>query len=86
MKKIFVFTSFVLAFVLTASLTSISLGQIALGQDLSSLLKDHATKLLTGNDNSQRTDNMSESATDNSTSSDSSLTQRATDALSAFLK
>jgi len=86
MEKIFVFTSFVLSFVLTASLASISLGQMALAQDLSSL-KDHATKLLTGNDNSQRTDNMSESASDNSTSSsDSSLTQRATDALSAFLK
>jgi len=85
MKKIFVFTSLVLSFVLTASLTSISLGQMALAQDLSSL-KDHATKLLTGNDKSQRTDNMSESASDNSTSSDSSLTQRATDALSAFLK
>ena len=85
MEKIFVFTSFVLSFVLTASLTSISLGQMALAQDLSSL-KDHATKLLTGNDNSQRTDNMTESASDNSTSSDSSLTQRATDALSAFLK
>ena len=85
MKQIFVFTSFVLSFVLTASLASISLGQMALAQDLSSL-KDHATKLLTGNDNSQRTGNMSESASDNSTSSDSSLTQRATDALSAFLK
>ncbi|ALI34470.1 hypothetical protein NMY3_00256 [Candidatus Nitrosocosmicus oleophilus] len=85
MKEIFVFTSLVLSFVLTASLTSISLGQMALAQDLSSL-KDHATKLLTGNDNSQRTDNMSESASDNSTSSDSSLTQRATDALGAFLK
>ena len=85
MEKIFVFTSFVLSFVLTASLTSISLGQMALAQDLSSL-KDHATKLLTGNDNSQRTDNMTESASDNSTSSDSSLTQRATDALGAFLK
>ena len=85
MKKIFVFTSLVLSFVLTASLTSISLGQMALAQDLSSL-KDHATKLLTGNDKSQRTDNMSESASDNSTSSDSSLTQRATDALGAFLK
>jgi len=85
MKKIFVFTSFVLSFVLTASLASISWGQMALAQDLSSL-KDHATKLLTGNDNSQRTDNMSESASDNSTSSDSSLTQRATDALNAFLK
>jgi hypothetical protein len=85
MKETFVFTSLVLSFVLTASLTSISLGQMALAQDLSSL-KDHATKLLTGNDNSQRTDNMSESASDNSTSSDSSLTQRATDALGAFLK
>ena len=85
MKEIFVFTSLVLSFVLTASLTSISLGQMALAQDLSSL-KDHATKLLTGNDNSQRTDNMSESASDNSTSSDSSLTRRATDALGAFLK
>jgi hypothetical protein len=85
MKKIFVFASFVLSFVLPTSLASISLGQMALAQDLSSL-KDHATKLLTGNDKSQRTDNTPTSATDNSTSSDSSLTQRATDALSAFLK
>lgn len=85
MKKISVFACFVLSFVLTTSLASISLGQMALAQDLSSL-KDHATRLLTGNDNSQRTDNMSESASDNSTSSDSSLTQRATDALNAFLK
>ena len=85
MKKIFVFTSFVLSFVLTSSLASVSLGQMALAQDLSSL-KDYATKLLTGNDNSPRTSNMSESATDNSTSSDSSLKHRATDALSAFLK
>lgn len=62
-----------------------TLDQAVLAQDLSTL-KDEATKLLTGNDNSQRTDNTSASATDNYTSSDSSLTQRATDALSAFLK
>jgi len=85
MKKILIFVNFVLSFVLTASLVTNSLDQQALAQDLSTL-KDQATKLLTGNDNSQRIDNTSASTTDNSTSSDSSLKQRATDALGAFLK
>ena len=85
MKKILIFVNFVLSFVLTASLVTNSLDQPALAQDLSTL-KDQATKLLTGNDNSQRIDNTSASTTDNSTSSDSSLKQRATDALGAFLK
>ncbi len=85
MKKILIFVNFVLSFVLTASLVTNSLDQPALAQDLSTL-KDQATKLLTGNDNNQRIDNTSASTTDNSTSSDSSLKQRATDALGAFLK
>ncbi|MDN5846875.1 MAG: hypothetical protein L0H53_11445 [Candidatus Nitrosocosmicus sp.] len=85
MKEIFIFASFVLSFVLAASLVSSSLDQMALAQDLSSL-KDQATKSLSGNDNSQSTDNTPASTIDNSTSSDSSLTPRATEALSAFLK
>lgn len=85
LKKTVVIATFALSFILTASLVSKILDQAVLAQDLSTL-KDEATKLLTGNDNSQRTDNTSASTTDNSTSSDSSLTQRATDALSAFLK
>jgi len=74
-----------LSFILTASLVSNSLDQVALAQDLSAI-KDQATKLLTGNDNSQRTGNSSTSNTDNSTSSDSSVSQKATDALGGLLK
>ncbi len=85
MKKILVITSFVLSFILTASLVGNSLDQVVMAQDLSAI-KDQATKLLTGNENSQRTDNNSTSITDNSTSSDSSLTQKATDALGGLLK
>ncbi|WP_458719427.1 hypothetical protein [Candidatus Nitrosocosmicus sp. R] len=84
MKKILVIASFVLSFVLTASLVSNSLGQTALAQDLSTL-KDEATKLLTGNDNSQRTNNSSVSTTNDSTSSDSSLTEKATGILGGLL-
>ncbi len=85
MKKILVITSFVLSFILTASLVGNSLDQVVMAQDLSAI-KDQATKLLTGNDNSQRTNNNSVSTTNNSTSSDSSLTQKATDALGGLLK
>ena len=58
MKKILVFVNFVLSFILTATLVSYSLDQTALAQDLSTL-KDQATNLLTGNDNSQRSNNTS---------------------------
>jgi hypothetical protein len=86
MKKILVIASFVLSFVLTASLVSNSLDQPALAQDLSTL-KDQATNLLTGNDNSQRTNNNSASSTtNNSTSSDSSLTEKATGLLGGLSK
>ncbi len=87
MNKIFVFANFALSLILTAHLVSNSLEQTALAQDLSTL-KDQATKLLTGNGNSQGTDNTSTSSstTDNSTSSDSSLKQKATNALSGILK
>ncbi len=84
MKKVLVITSFILSFVLTASLVSNSLGQTALAQDLSTL-KDEATKLLTGNDDSQRTNNSSVSATNDSTSTDSSLTEKATGLLGGLL-
>ena len=83
--KILVIANFMLSFILTASLVSNSLDQVALAQDLSAI-KDQATKLLTGNDNSQRTGNSSTSNTDNSTSSDSSVSQKATDALGGLLK
>jgi len=86
MKKNLVITSFVLSIVLTASLVSNSLYQTTLAQDLS-ILKDEATKLLTGNDNTQSTNdnNNSESATNNSTSSDSSLAEKATGVLGGLL-
>lgn len=83
--KIIIIANFVLSFILTASLVSNSLEQVAWAQDLSSI-KDQATKLLTGNDNSQRTDNISTSTADNSTSSDSSLSQKATDSFGGLLK
>jgi len=83
--KILVTANFVLSFILISSLVSNSLDQVALAQDLSAI-KDEATKLLTGNDNSQRTDNNSASTTDNSTSLDSSLTQKATNVLGGLLK
>jgi len=85
MMKILVTANFVLSFILISSLVSNSLDQVALAQDLSAI-KDEATKLLTGNDNSQRTDNNSASTTDNSTSLDSSLTQKATNVLGGLLK
>jgi hypothetical protein len=85
MKKILVIATFVLSFVLTASLVSNLIVQTALAQDLSTL-KDQATNLLTGNDNSQRTNNNSASTTNNSTSSDSSLTEKATGLLGGLSK
>jgi hypothetical protein len=57
-------------------------------QDLSNI-KDKATGLLTGSDNSQTTNSNSSSSsatTNSSASSDSSLTQKATDAMGQFLK
>ncbi|GKS61355.1 hypothetical protein YTPLAS21_08130 [Candidatus Nitrosocosmicus sp.] len=85
MNKNLVITSFVLLFILTVSLVSNSSTQTALAQDLSSL-KDEATKLLTGNDNGQRTNNDSASTANNSTaSSDSSLREKATGALGGLL-
>jgi hypothetical protein len=83
--KILIIANFMLSFILTASLVSNSLDQMALAQDLSAI-KDQATKLLTGNDNSQRTGNSSTANIDNSTSSDSSFSQKATDALGGLLK
>jgi CMP-N-acetylneuraminic acid synthetase len=83
--KILIIGNFLLSFILTASLVSNSLDQVVLAQDLSAI-KDQATKLLTGNDNSQRTDNISTSTSDNSTSSGSSLSQKATDSLGGLLK
>jgi hypothetical protein len=83
--KILIIANFMLSFILTASIVSNSLDQVALAQDLSAI-KDQATKLLTGNDNNQRTGNSSTSNTDNSTSTDSSLSQKATDTLGGLLK
>ncbi len=86
MMKNLVFASFVLSFALMASLVSNSLDQILYAQDLSSL-KDEATKLLSGSDNSQSTNNNSASTTNSSTtsSSGSSLTDKAKGTLGGFL-
>jgi hypothetical protein len=85
LKKTLVIATFVLSFILTASFMSKTLDQTALAQDLSTL-KDEATKLLTGNENSHSTDNNSSSASDNSTSGGSSLTEKATGVIGGLLK
>lgn len=89
MTKILVITSLVLSFVLTSALVSNSFNNhMTFAQDLSNI-KDKATNLLTGSDNSQTTNNNSSSSsttTNSSASSDSSLTQKATDAMGQFLK
>ena len=83
MNKTLVFVSIVLAVILTTSLASSTLKQIALAVDLSSL-KDQATSMLTGNNNNNNTsNNNSTSSTDNSSSSSltSGLKQKATNAI-----
>ena len=83
MNKTLVFASFALAFILTASLVSITLKQTALTVDLSSL-KDKATGMLTGNNSNSTSNNNSTSSADNSTSSSlltSGLKQKATNAI-----
>ena len=82
MNKTLVFASFALAFILTASLVSITLKQTALAVDLSSL-KDKATGMLTGNNSNSTSNNNSTSSADNSTSSSltSGLKQKATNAI-----
>ena len=77
--------TFALSIVLTASLVSKTLDQTVLAQDLSTL-KNEATKLLSGNDNSQRTGNNSLSTNDNSTSGGSSLKEKATGMIGGLLK
>jgi len=62
-----------------------TLDQTVLAQDLSTL-KNEATKLLSGNDNSQRTGNNSLSTNDNSTSGGSSLKEKATGMIGGLLK
>jgi hypothetical protein len=86
MKKNLVIASIAMSFILTVSLASHSLSQMALAQDLSTL-KDEATKFLAGKDNGQRANNDSTSTTNtnNSTSSGSSLTEKATGALGGLL-
>ena len=82
MNKTLVFASFALAFILTASLVSITLKQTGLTVDLSSL-KDKATGMLTGNNNNSTSNNNSSSSSDNSSSSSltSGLKQKATNAI-----
>jgi hypothetical protein len=82
MNKTLVFVSIVLAVILTTSLASSTLKQIALAVDLSSL-KDQATSMLTGNNNNNTSNNNSTSSTDNSSSSSltSGLKQKATNAI-----
>ena len=77
--------TFALSIVLTASLVSKTLDQTVLAQDLSTL-KNEATKLLSGNDNSQRTGNNSLSTNDNSTSGGSSLKEKATGMIGGLLQ
>jgi hypothetical protein len=86
LKKSLVIATFALSFILTATLVSKTLDQTVLAQDLSTL-KDEATKLLSGNDNSQGTgNNLSSSGNDNSTSSGSSLKDKATGVIGGLLK
>ena len=87
LKKSLVIATFALSFILTATLVSKTLDQTVLAQDLSTL-KDEATKLLSGNDNSQGTGNnlSSSSGNDNSTSSGSSLKDKATGVIGGLLK
>lgn len=85
MKKTLVIATFALSIILTASLVSKTLDQTVLAQDLSTL-KNEATKLLSGNDNSQRTGNNSLSTNDNSTSGGSSLKEKATGMIGGLLK
>jgi hypothetical protein len=87
LKKSLFIATFALSFILTATLVSKTLDQTVLAQDLSSL-KDEATKLLSGNDNSQGTGNnlSSSSGNDNSTSSGSSLKDKATGVIGGLLK
>jgi len=85
LKKTLVIATFALSIILTASLVSKTLDQTVLAQDLSTL-KNEATKLLSGNDNSQRTGNNSLSTNDNSTSGGSSLKEKATGMIGGLLK
>lgn len=86
MKKSLVIATFALSFILTATSVIKTLDQTVLAQDLSTL-KDEATKLLSGNDNSQGTgNNLSSSGNDNSTASGSSLKEKATGVVGGLLK
>jgi hypothetical protein len=85
LKKTLVIATFALSIILTASLVSKTLDQTVLAQDLSTL-KNEATKLLSGNDNSQRTGNNSLSTNDNSTSGGSSLKEKATGMIGGLLR
>lgn len=85
MNKTLAMATFVLSFILIASLVSKTLDQTVLAQDLSTI-KDAATKLLNGNDHKQGTNNNStSSATENSTSG-GSLTDKATGIIGGLLK
>lgn len=86
LKKSLVIATFALSFILTATSIIKTLDQTVLAQDLSTL-KDEATKLLSGNDNSQGTgNNLSSSGNDNSTASGSSLKEKATGVVGGLLK
>ena len=86
LKKSLVIATFALSFILTAALVSKTLDQTVMAQGLSTL-KDEATKLLSGNDNSKGTgNNLSSTGNDNSTSSGSSLKEKATGVIGGLLK
>ncbi|MBA3749955.1 MAG: hypothetical protein H0X03_03520 [Nitrosopumilus sp.] len=85
LKKTLVIASFVLSFILAASLVSITSKHMASAIDLSSIKQD-ATSLLTGNNNSNTTNNNTTSTTDNSNSTGASLKQKATNAIGELIK
>ena len=86
MNKTLVLTSFTLAFILVASLASITSKQIALAFNLSSI-KDKATSMLPGNNKNSPSSSNSTSSADNSSStlSLSGLKQKATNAIGNYV-
>lgn len=85
LNKTLVIATFALSLILTAALVSKTLDQTVLALDLSTL-KDEATKLLSGNNDSQRTGNNSSTASDNSTAGGSFLKEKATGVIGGLLK
>ncbi|MGN6623660.1 MAG: hypothetical protein ACTHKK_05930 [Candidatus Nitrosocosmicus sp.] len=97
MNKSLVLASFIMAFILTTSMASTIVKQMALAIDLSSI-KQQATNLITGNNNNASNSNStsssvptgnsssSSSATDGSGSIASTLKQKATNTIGNIIK